>query len=283
MRTVLSVLLAVATVVVVPSTARADVRCTDTVNAAGLPVQTCEEHSHPDGGGGSNGSGSGVACTYTPFLPSLPQADYDPGFYDAAGFTGTYDGSSAPLVRTWPDGRVEHAYVQVCPNRPARIVWVDPTITPRELAERALARVVVPRPVPVVSSAPEVGGVVNLGLWLAIEPQPDLFDVETEGAVSVELIGEYQGMHWEFGNDDTVDCADFGVPYEEGANDPGEGPCGYTYEFDENGDEPYTVTVTTTWSFRFTSSSDSGPLGDLTGTAEFDYQVHEIQTVGTGR
>ena len=241
----------------------------------------CVDSSPGSPGGGSDSSG-GPTCVWTPFRPNLPQADYDPEFYDDPGFTGTYDGSGDVLVRIWPDGRTEQAYTVFCGSA-VRLVWVETTITPRELAERAFAEVRVPPPITRMSPAADVGGVVNLGMWLAIESQPDLRDTETEGSVSIELIGEYQGMRWEFGNGDFEECDDFGLPYPEGSNDPGEGPCGYTYEFDENGEAPYTVTVTTTWSFRFTSSSDSGPLGDLTGRATFDYQVYEIQTVGTGR
>ena len=222
------------------------------------------------------------AMNMTAFLPSLPQADYDSGFFDDPGFTGTYDGSTRPLTRTWPDGRVEEAYTYACPGGGTRVVWADATITPRQLAERAFARVVVPRPVVAVSPTPEAGGVVNLGLWLAIEEQPTMRDYEAEGSVSIELIGEYQGMTWNFGNGDEVTCDDFGEPYPQGTNDAGEGPCGYTYTQNDGGKDPVTVTVTTAWSFRFTSSSDSGPLGDLPGEASFQYQIREIQTVGTG-
>jgi hypothetical protein len=235
--------------------------------------------------GSPGGSGSDSECVWLPYLPSLPQADYHPEFYDDPAFTGTYDGSSLPLKRTWPDGTVEHAYTQACPNAGVRVIWVDSGVTPRELAERAFARVELDPPVVTMSPAPEVGGVVNLGMWLAIEPQPNLSDFEREGAVWIELIGEYQGMEWDFGteDEDTVECGGFGVEYEEGSDDPGEGPCGYTYEFDEQGDEPYTVSVTTNWSFRFVSDTESGPLGDLSATTTFDYQVYEIQTVGTSR
>lgn len=154
-------------------------------------------------------------------------------------------------------------------------MWTDATITPRELAERAFAQVTVPQPVLAISPAPEFGTYVNLGLWLAIEEVPELRSSASEGSVSIELIGECDGMVWDFGNGDTSPCDDFGEQHEEGSQTLDEGPCGYTYTEQPTG-EPYTVTVTTTYSFRFTSSSDSGDLGGLTGEAGFQYQVSEI-------
>lgn len=251
--------------------------CTPVQTADGWGCAETSPGSPPSDGDDSDGGGSD--CTWTPYLPTLPEADHNSGIYDDANFDGTYDGSTSPLVRIWPDGRRDEAYYVVCDGRSGGVVWTDSTITPRELAERAFARVIVPTPQVAISPAPEFGTYVNLGLWLAIEEVPTLRDSETEGSVSIELIGEYQGMTWTFGNGDTVTCDDFGEQYEEGSQTLEEGPCGYTYTAEPTG-ETYTVTVTTTWSFRFTSNSDSGPLGDLPGEVDFQYQVSEIQTVG---
>jgi len=258
--------------------AQAETNCV-TVYVDGLPVTTCEiaDPGSPGDDGGTGGGGP--VCTSTPYLPTLLDADFNSGLYDDPNFDGTYDGSTSPLVRIWPDGRREEAYYVVCDGTISGVSWTVATITPRELAERAFAQVAVPRPVLAISPAPEFGTFVNLGLWLAIEEVPELRDSASEGSVSIELIGEYQGMVWTFGNGDEVTCEDFGEPYVEGSQTLDEGPCGYTYTEQPTGGS-YTVTVTTTYSFRFTSSSDSGPLGDLTGEAEFQYEVNEIQTVG---
>ncbi len=183
-----------------------------------------ESPGSPGDGSDDGGGGGDSGCSSTPFRPSLPQADYDPGFYDEPDFDGTYVGSGPILARIWPDGRREEAYTVSCQGNGIWVVWVDVTLTPRELAERAFARVVLTPPVTDMSPAADVGGVVNLGVWLAIEPQPDLRDSETEGSVSIVLIGEYQGMEWTFGNGDSSVVRRLRHSrMPDGSNDPGRG------------------------------------------------------------
>ena len=82
---------------------------------------------------------------------------------------------------------------------------------------------------------------------------------------------------------DHVTCEGFGTPYPAGAEDPGEGPCGHTYLQRTPDDQPhqmtYTITYALTWS---TSDGRSGSLGTFDRSVTFDYDIDEIQTVGTG-
>jgi hypothetical protein len=84
------------------------------------------------------------------------------------------------------------------------------------------------------------------------------------------------------GSDDVVTCEGFGTPYPEGSNDPDEGPCGYTYRQKLPDDAAYTITVTTEWSIPYTSSSGSGALTAIETDITYEYDVDEVQTVGSG-
>jgi len=60
-----------------------------------------------------------------------------------------------------------------------------------------------------------------------------------------------------------------------------EGPCGYTYRLSSPEDEPYLMTITSTYNVTYTTSTGrSGTLGPLNRSTTFDYDIDEIQTIG---
>ncbi len=81
-----------------------------------------------------------------------------------------------------------------------------------------------------------------------------------------------------------VTCDGFGTPYPEGSNDPDEGPCGHTYLQRTPDNAPHQMTYTITYALGWsTSDGRSGSLGTYDRSATFDYDIDEIQIVGTGR
>ena len=134
-----------------------------------------------------------------------------------------------------------------------------------------------------MSPPPEVGSVVNLGLWFAIDDPGVTTARATLGAAWAQVQGDFAGVAIDPGDgSDPVTCEGFGTPYPDGAEDPAEGPCGHTYLQRTPDDAPhqmtYTITYDLTWS---TSDGRSGGLGTIDRSVTFDYDIDEIQTVGT--
>ncbi|MBV1893818.1 MAG: hypothetical protein KUG57_07205, partial [Ilumatobacteraceae bacterium] len=61
-----------------------------------------------------------------------------------------------------------------------------------------------------------------------------------------------------------------------------EGPCGYTYRLSSPEEDPYQITITSFYDVTYTTSTGrSGSLEGLSRSITFDYDIDEIQTVGT--
>ena len=173
---------------------------------------------------------------------------------------------------------VEHRlYSVVCPDGSfLRIVPV--TTNPGSLEDplRDYADRIIELPVPNVNPTIESGGIVNLGMWLAVEErtyEPITAEAGLAWMAIAPALGE---TTFTFGNGDDESCGGAGTPIVD-LDVIGEGECGYTYE------QPgaYSLSITTTWLLPYTSSAGPGALEPLVRTVTYDYEVREIQTVGT--
>lgn len=175
------------------------------------------------------------------------------------------------------DGVPFRVYWVVCPGL-SEIRVVDPRITPGDLIPGLVdhASDLIELPDSLVNPPVEVQGVVNLGMWLAVEEASYDPITARAGAVWITVTPTIGRTTFEFGNGDDVVCEGFGVPIVD-LETIDEGPCGYTYT--EPGD--YTLTITSVWELPYTSSSGPGSIAPLERTIEVPYEVIEIQTVGT--
>lgn len=217
---------------------------------------------------GSNGSGSG--CVWRP----ATVADF-PGLGE---LTVTGDGG---IERVTVSGRPETGFIRECPDRAPVFVWVDTGPTAEELLADAAAQVTRRVPVPVfdVNPAPTRGGIVHLGVWLAVQDPGPITVTGRVGDVFATVTATVVSTRFDLGNGDVVDCAGVGTPIV----DPSvveQGPCGYTYERTSPPGTPYRLAATMTWSVSYQTSSGSGTLDALTTTASVPYPVGEIQTIG---
>ncbi len=156
---------------------------------------------------------------------------------------------------------------------------VDPRITPGNLIPGLVdhAGDLIELPDSLVNPpVGEVYGVVNLGMWLAVEEASYEPITARAGAVWITVTPTIGRTTFEFGNGDDVVCEGFGVPIID-LDTIDEGPCGYTYS--QPGD--YTLTITSVWELPYTSSSGPGSAPALERTIQVPYEVIEIQTVGT--
>jgi len=236
--------------------------------------------SNEGAGGGESSSGPatfGRACTWSPANvsnmggPALPT--------DVAGGTDIF----AQVTNAAGDtGWLRHCLGDLA----ALFVWVAPAVDPIDLVPGAStrARAQLPLPSPDMNPAAEVGSVVNLGVWFAIDDPGTTTARATLASAWAQVQGTFQSVTIDPGDGaDPVTCDGLGTPYPQGSNDPDQGPCGHTYLERTPDERPnqmtYTITYNLTWS---TSDGRSGNLGTYDRSATFDYDIDEIQTVGTG-
>ncbi len=263
--------------------ARGDKRagCTGGTDGTGTDIECTDPGS---GSPEKTGIRTGPRCSYSALTPQ--------GFFGtgpillappAGGFEYVTHEDGA-IGRRFPDGREEKGFTTVC-GVSGGFAWVDTSITVQDLvgALRDRARQSAPAPVVDMNPAPDIGGIVNLGLWLAVEDvRPAPIRVEA-GPLWAEAEMVISSMEWDMGNGDVVQCADVGVRIQDvvpDLNTVDEGPCGYTYRLSSPEDDPYVVTTTVSWSVTYRSSSGSGTIGDIERSSVFDYDVDEIQTLG---
>ena len=242
---------------------------------------TDETPGTTSGGGGGGDTTNAPTCTRVPTVVSRTGTSVD------AAWRYTYiDGNAyrisltSPVVQmqmyrtcTYPDGTVTNRHIWVTISDPDPVVFIDGTVD--EVTERVFA------PEPALS--PVTRGVVNLGMWLAVEPQVPVTALASASPTTwAQTTATMRETTFDFGNGDSITCDGAGDPIPPSAKDSVEQSpvCGYTYR-DANGGEPYRLTITSTWSVVSTTSTGvvvNQP--DIVLSTTIDYPVVEIQTVG---
>lgn len=177
-------------------------------------------------------------------------------------------------------------FTAVCPDRALGLIFIPPRLDTNETISRAVdyLREQIPDATPAINPAVDVGGVVNIGMWLAVEPQPSLGPVTAEAGPDswVTVTARHNATSFDMGNGDVVTCEGHGdaIPTSE-LDNPDESPiCGYTYQQSSFDDAPYSLGIDALWSIPWDSSSGPGSLTYAQRSA-LPYDVDEIQTVGS--
>jgi hypothetical protein len=208
---------------------------------------------------------------------------WDPADYGDITASGYVFGASADggVVRTFPDGRTEQVFARECPDGVGGFTWVDTSITIDDVIDDAVDRATrtVPAPTLDLSPSPEAGGIVNLGMWLAVAEQDPVTARAEAGSLWAEATVTLASTTWDMGNGDIVTCDGAGTPIVD-IDTLAEGPCGYTYRQSSPDDAPYALTVTATWAVSYRSSAGPGSAGTVDRTSSVAYDVDEVQTVG---
>lgn len=264
--------------------------------ARGNRKPTCTGSTGPDeiyadceSPGGSRPSGPvragivvGPVCSWTIITPL---GFFGPDFDIEAEMRGksfTYivhdDGA---IGREWPDGTVEKGWLVACDNGTVGFRWIDASVSTEEVIAAAAqqVRARIPAPALDMNPAPEDGGYVNLGLWLAIEPTEDISVTARAGYAWATVTAHLASTDWTFGNGESRQCDDTGTPITD-LDTVDEGPCGYTYRQSSADDAPYELGVTANWTVSYTSNAGTGTLAPITPNTTVTYDVDEIQTVG---
>jgi hypothetical protein len=206
---------------------------------------------------------------------TIPQGD---------GGVGYFVHPDGALGRRLDDGTEQKAMTETC-NGQGDFIWVNTSVTAADLIDDVVdrARQVAPLPDIAISPDPAAGGIVNLGLWLAVNDNRPAPIRAQAGNVWAEATLAITGTTWDMGDGTTVTCEGLGVPIQAAVADldtPEQGPCGHTYRRSSPDAAPYQLTATATWSITYTSSAGGGDGGTITRSVTVPYDVDEIQTVG---
>jgi hypothetical protein len=184
------------------------------------------------------------------------------------------------------NGRAETGWVRECPGGGAAdpFYWAPAAIDPVDLVPDALSRVSAQLAAPTPAINPDVtaGGIVNLGMWLAIDDPGTTTARAALAGVWAQVTATATSLEIDLGNGDTMTCDGLGTPIPDDALDSvDQGPCGYTYRQSSPDDDPYQLSITAVYDIDWTTSSGaSGGLADIRRTVTLDYDVDEIQTIG---
>lgn len=167
---------------------------------------------------------------------------------------------------------------------------VGPVVEPVQLAEQAVAQLVIPRP-PGAQLRPYLkfadgpaGGIVGMPSWLWIPPagwrSPETVRVSA-GPVWAEVTAEPVSQTWIFGDGGGVTCRTSGTEYKPGM-DPMDGSpdCGYRFTRSSK-DQPggkFTVRVVVHWRITWVGSGNTaGELPLFPVNQAFPYVVREAR------
>lgn len=164
------------------------------------------------------------------------------------------------------------------------------TMSPEELARRALSKIRLDAPPVHLTPGPGATGLVSLPVWLWTEANAHTWgpiqNSDSDGPLTVTLTAKVSKIVWTMGDGGSVTCTQPGVPYSPSYNDQPSPQCGYAYQHTSKGQpgEAFTVTATTYWDASWTASTgDSGSIPGVTrSTTVGNIKVGELQVVNGG-
>lgn len=157
------------------------------------------------------------------------------------------------------------------------------TVTPEQLAARAIKAIPMANPQIGIAPRDNGSGLVGLPVWLWIDNTPAAWGPISRTAsvpgLSVTAKAEVSSAKWWMGDGTTKACTGPGTPYKPSYGNASSPDCGYRYT-KPSAPGRYTVTVTTTWAINWWVVG-----GGATGTATVFRQssttveIEELQVV----
>jgi hypothetical protein len=165
---------------------------------------------------------------------------------------------------------------------PVWIAGAPPVISPAVLARQARSRLNLPDVV--IRTNPSGDQLVNLPIWLALDPTSWNAQSATASVpgVSVTATARPVKAAWSMGDGTTVTCAGPGTTWTPGTDPASASPdCGHIYRHSSANalGGRYTVTVTVSWEVVWAGAGQSGTVPGLTTTGQLQTRVQESQAV----
>ncbi|WP_433615352.1 hypothetical protein ACQP2P_11335 [Dactylosporangium sp. CA-139114] len=165
------------------------------------------------------------------------------------------------------------------------VVWVagaPPVVSPAVLGRQARARLNLPAAV--IKMNPPGDQLVNLPVWMALDPVSWKEQSATASVpgVSVTATARPVKASWSMGDSTTVVCTGPGTVWTPGTDPAKASPdCGHVYRRSSTNTAggAYTVTVTVTWEVTWAGAGQSGTVPGLTTTGQVQTRVQESQAV----
>jgi len=186
------------------------------------------------------------------------------------------------------------AQIRFVPNGGPAGPAAPPQPTPEELAQRAIAQLVVPAPT--IGVGPDRAKLaVNLWTWLWTDDPPPVSVTAAAGTVSVTATATPTSTTWSLGEPAagdvfvqgapiTVTCQRAGVPLPAEYDWQAEPPCGHKFAWCSlkertGGTGKWPVTATTNWTVVWQSNTGASGTDALTATTADQWDVGEYRTV----
>lgn len=254
---------------------------TEPSRGSGFEDITARDEVPGSGGGGGDGGADAPTCNEVPSTISrtgtFVDDSYRYNYIDGNAFRISLSTSVVQMqvyrTCTYADGTATNRHVWVTISDPDPRVLIEGTV------DDVTRQVFAPRP----ALSPVTRGVVNLGMWLAVQPQVPVTALASASDTTwAQTTATMRDTTFDFGNGDSITCAGAGDPIPPSAKESIEPSpiCGYTYR-DTNGGEPFQLTITSTWSVVSTTSTGLVEVQpDIVLSTTVDYPVVEVQTVG---
>jgi hypothetical protein len=165
---------------------------------------------------------------------------------------------------------------------PVWIAGAPPVVSPAVLARAARARLNLPQVV--IRMNPPGDQLVNLPIWLALDPaswKPQSATASVPG-ISVTATARPVRASWSMGGGATVTCAGPGTAWTPGMDPVKASPdCGYVYRHSSAvaAGGVYTVAVTVSWEVIWAGAGQSGTVPGLTTVGRLQTRVQESQAL----
>lgn len=280
------------------STGSGGVACSETT---GICIIEAETPAQPGDTSGDNEapdhSDSGPAkCRDKIRNVEVPCNDPNRGWWDSSENCYYLLADPQPPVGddVWAGHTAGAIYLEICP-------WVEGaggmrwratppqgyggiSITPEELAQRAVERLSISGPD--IQMTPEVGqqGLVGLPVWMwttvSTRTWGPLSATASVPGLSVTARAHASKIVWDMGDGTTVTCNGPGTHYRSEYQDQTSPDCGHVYErasASESGNA-YQVTATTTWRVDWSGGGRSGRL-TVTRSSSVDVPIGELQVL----
>jgi hypothetical protein len=159
-----------------------------------------------------------------------------------------------------------------------------PTMTPEQLARRALAALRLLPPDIQLAPDPSGSGLVGLPVWMWTTVTPNtwgpLTTSDSDGPLVVTLTVQAVSITWDMGDGTVLTCRNPGTPYEPRYGHQPSPTCGHTYTAPSlsRPGGVYPVTATTTWRASWSGGGQSGAFTVLR-QASTSVRIGELQVV----
>jgi len=250
-----------------------------TASTPGRPADAASNDNGEDDGAPSDG-GRIVSCSYNTVV----------GPSGGLTFAATCSNPSAANISFDPMGNVRFIVpVPGDPSAPGSTAPApaQPAVTPEVLARQAARYLPLPAPIIRTSPAAELDQLVNLPMWMWLDPASWGRRTATAAVpgLAVTVVATPTTVTWKPSDGTVRVCHGPGAAY-----DPTRGPaaqhtdCSHTYRRSSLGQPAgrYLMTATTTWAIRWTASgaiSTSGSLPPLERSAQTRLRVVEAETL----